>query len=59
MFYETKKYAEGFENYIDGSDNFEDYQNQYLEKTAEAYAYNESKIYLELIDQYVNSKNFK
>lgn len=59
MFYETKKYAEGFENYIDGPDNFEDYQNQYLEKTAEAYAYSESKTYLELLDQYVNSENFK
>ena len=56
-----KLYAEEFNNYksVEKEDCFEEYEEQYVERTADSYAYYTAQEYINLIKQYSGEKSYK
>ena len=52
-------YAEEFENYQNGDDDYESYKNQKVEITADMYGRGTSQEYISLIEQYLSEKDYK
>lgn len=61
LLYEAKLYAKEFNDYKSGEsgDCFEEYEEQYVERTADSYAYYTAQEYINLIKQYSGEKSYK
>lgn len=61
LLYEAKLYAEEFNNYksCESGDSFEEYEAQYVERTADSYSYATAQEYRRLIKQYSSEKCYK
>lgn len=61
LLHEAKLYEQGFNNYksCENGSCFEEYESQYVERTANSYAYVTSQEYIKLIKQYSSEKCYK
>lgn len=61
LLYEAKLYAKEFNDYKsdESGDCFEEYEEQYVERTADSYAYYTAQEYINLIKQYSGEKCYK